>query len=226
MKQHSSQMKMNLEIEMDKALLDVRKSYRLLCLFQKTILSYVNIIHQGLGYDFYKFDYYYGPPKSGKKGVLKPFNGSDWEFLPLSLFGVMCKPKNSESHKGPAKYKSFLYILIIPDTSHHDKYHEDEEYDHSAEQLGSVAESKSRIDVMFHISMKAMTSEQWCESIAGDEDWPATGEWVTWEKEKIQAYREEWNLVELVDKDALDRRISAFRVVVNKGIDRKMRPQG
>jgi hypothetical protein len=99
--------------QLEEAFVDVRKSYRLLYLYQRRVMDLVNFIgkHYEFKYDFGD-QYFLDPPKQWK--TLKPDNWA-WDFLLMNNHVFAFKPKDYGSFK-----QIRLMINIVSDTGCYD----------------------------------------------------------------------------------------------------------
>lgn len=200
--------------DLENALCDVRKAYRLLWAFQKRVLEYTNIIRERLVFDHYYTDYGFSRPSQ------TPHKKWSWDLLPFSNVGfVSLKHKDMKYYNDndfsnyPLAGDMMLYIYSVPDSALDE---DDCETEPNPTNFASPVECQSLFKVFLAINDIDRTERlNWLYNVARtDDDWPENKQVVSFESVEgkgIRVYGENWNLAEIPDESALLAKIDSFK---------------
>ncbi len=104
-------------VNLETALCEVRKAYRLLWLFQRRVLDICETIRDSFGVVFYYVGYHFDKPTNGS-----PFKKWSWDMLPMSNISFLfVRHKGEYPNKEWANYPMpgdyLLSIHVVPDTA-------------------------------------------------------------------------------------------------------------
>ena len=97
--------------ELSRALLDVRKAYRLLYLFQQRIMDLMAQFSGALGQSFW-----YWLPAGDEEAILgskNPVERSSWKMLPLFDASLLFLPPGVDPNSGPQKGQWLLELAFM-----------------------------------------------------------------------------------------------------------------
>jgi hypothetical protein len=200
--------------DLNHALVDVRKAYRLIWLYQRRVIDIVRLITDALGYEFYAWDTTDIGRMSGSR-TTDPFGGDRWIWstLPLYRMSLLYLPPNL-----PANIQRsgewMLEIFIESDTGA--KAREDESEPPPTE-FAPVEKSETVLKLYaWHCS--ADGSRDWFSEIWKQLEWPDEDCKVTDEDPAIpvRVLRRSFELSKLPDRASVDRAIEEFKALVSE----------
>jgi hypothetical protein len=99
--------------ELSRALVDVRRAYRLLYLFQRRILDLLEQLAGELGQSFW----YWLPSgdEEAIRGGASPFERSAWKMLPLFDASFLFLPRGVDPNNAPRNGQWLLVLQLCPD---------------------------------------------------------------------------------------------------------------
>jgi hypothetical protein len=107
--------------ELSRALLDVRKAYRLLYLFQRRILDLLEELSGKLGQQFYYWLPSGDPEAQAILPSKNPCERNSWKMLPLFDASFLFLPPGVNPSDAPRKGQWLLELLICPDDGQPEK---------------------------------------------------------------------------------------------------------
>ncbi len=104
-------------VDLETALCEVRKAYRLLWLFQRRVFDICETIRDNFGVKFYCVGYHFDRPASSS-----PFKKWSWDMLPMSNISFLfLRHKGENPHNDGANYPMpddyLLSIHVMPDSA-------------------------------------------------------------------------------------------------------------
>jgi hypothetical protein len=193
--------------DLNQALLDVRKAYRLLFLFQRRILDLVQELGGKLGQEFYVW-----LPAGDNETISwlrNPLQTSAWKMLPINDASFLFLPPDAD-HNTPRKGEWLLEIL----------FYDDGEPDESSEELTlqgfrDPAESHSKIYLCAFVAQEDLGEMNWHSAVYQKTEWPEQEGVPEARGEGLRVIGLSVDLADLPDSSAVENLAERFRNLVN-----------
>ena len=194
--------------ELSNALLDVRKAYRLLYLFQRRILDLGDQLSSKLRRQFY----YWLPSgdEEAIRGASNPFERSAWKMLPLFDASFLYLPQGVSGTDTPRKGQWMLELLISPDEGEP----EDATDESNPAEFADPARCRSKLYLDAFIIEEDLPGQNWWDGVYQSSEWPEEDGGATPHDEGFVVIGLSADLALLSDSTAVDRLADRFRELV------------
>ena len=188
---------MDYEANLKGALVDVRKSYRLLWSYQRRVFDIIGLIASEMGQDFYYWQVLHsdGPVRSGTN----PLKKWAWDMLPMVQASYLFLPSGADPNS-PRRGEWMLEISVLSDSGF-DEPKGGAEPD--ASDFPDAAECASTMS-LFAWYCKEDCDVNWFNMVWNRMEWPKSDEEVIEsDSPPIRVVRKNFNLEMLGNKDAV-----------------------
>lgn len=192
-----------MSVSLDKALLDVRKAYRLLADYQQRVIELLALIREELGAVNYYQEFRNKPPRSFDR--LERSDDAGWRFLPMSDVSVLWR--RDAGQEDPIHIHQAGDLLIDVWVRSDTGNGMDDEPELSAEA------STSQLRIYFFLCVEpSEESSNWYHKVWGQTNYPALGEAMACDENPgYRAYGEALQLSDLADETAVREVVKALR---------------
>jgi hypothetical protein len=199
--------------ELDAALTDVRRAYRLLSSYQRRLLGLIRTFAEA----FDSHEFYYWTPLLG----LSPARGSDpsatssasWRMLPMSWASFLYLPQSADRNH-PRAGEWMLEIALRSDTGISASGSEEPE----ASDFPDAAQCSSDVSLVAW-QCTAPVDANWLNGIWSAIDWPKEDEKIVESAEPpFRLIKKTFKLTTILGKDDVDRAAVEFKAILSRAL--------
>jgi hypothetical protein len=205
---------MDTQLDLQHALIDVRKAYRLIWLYQRRVVDIIRLITDTLGYRFYHWDTEDSIGRMPGQTTTDPFSEGRWIWatLPLYRMSLLYLPTTLEWNV-QKKGEWMLEIFVETDTGAAER--EDE-----SEPTPSEFKAADQSETFLRLYAWYCTGDEnsdWFSNIWYKLDWPEQDDEVTVEHPAVpvRIVRKSLELSKLADRASVERAIAEFKTMVS-----------
>lgn len=192
--------------DLNQALLDVRKAYRLLFLFQRRILDLVQELSGRLGQEFYVW-----LPAGDNESITwlkNPLQASAWKMLPIHNASFLFLPAGADPN-APRQGDWLLEVVFYDDGEP-----EVSSGEPAPQEFRDPAESRSKIQLCAFVAKQDLGEKNWYHDLYGETDWPEADERPEASDEGLRVLSLSVDLADLPDSSAVENLAERFLKLV------------
>ena len=202
-------------LDLKHALVDVRKAYRLIWLYQRRVVDIIRLIADTLGYRFYRWETEDIIGRMPGRTTTDPFSEGSWIWSTLPLYRMSLLYLPTTLDWNVQKKGEWMLEIVVETDSGFSEREDDLERAPSEFKAADQSETFLRLYAWY---CTGDGNVGWFSNIWNELDWPEQDDEVTVEHPTVpvRLLRRSLDLSTLPDRASVERAIAEFRTVVSE----------